>query len=219
MSGINKNGTYFVSVLEDSRFIPTVWDPFAYKPKGDGGTLSDYASVSKIEAKRIPYGFTRFRPIEYRDLPGGDYLSFSLEREGTLNKKNVSAVTEGTILFGTMRAYLGNIAVTPCAEWIGCQGPLFFEAKSEFVAVIPDDGLTYFWLVYLRSRHFLQHLPLGSGGTRPRLHPSALDAVPVSVPDLQTRQDIHHKIQELARCEWETHFKATDTIGAIIRSL
>lgn len=216
---MNKNGTYFVSVVEDGYFIPMVWDPFTYKSRGDGGTLSDYASVSKIESKRIPYGFTRFRPIEYRDLPGGDYLSFSLEREDTSNNKTVPAVPEGTLLFGTMRAYLGNITVTPCAEWIGCAGPLFFEAKSEFVAVRPDDGLTYFWLVYLRSRHFLQHLPLGSGGTRPRLHPSALDAVPLSVPDLQTRQDIHNRVQDLARCEWKTHFEAIDAINAITRSL
>jgi restriction endonuclease S subunit len=157
--------------------------------------------------------FTRSAGRCLRDLPGGVYLSFSLEREDTLNKKAVPAVGEGTILFGTMRAYLGNIAVTPCAEWIGCKGPLFFEAKSEFVAVTPDDGLTYFWLVYLRSRHFLQHLPLGSGGTRPRLHPSALDAVPVSIPDLQTRQGIHNRIQELARCEWKTHMDAVDTIN------
>lgn len=216
---MNKNGTYFVSIVEDGQFIPTLWDPFTYKPKGDGGTLSDYASVSKIESRQIPYGFTRFRPIEYRDLPGGDYLSFSLERESGLNRKNVSAVAEGTILFGTMRAYLGNIAVTPQAEWVDCQSPLFFEAKSEFVAVVPDDGLTYFWLVYLRSQHFLRHLPLGSGGTRPRLHPSALDAVPVSVPDLPTRQEIHDRIQGLARCEWNTYFEATNAISAIVRSL
>jgi len=216
---MNKNGTYFVSVVEDNQFTSTLWDPFAYKLKGDGGTLSDYASVSKIESKRIPYGFTRFRPIEYRDLPGGDYLSFSLEREDTSNNKTVPAVIEGTILLGTMRAYLGNITVTPCAEWIGCEGPVFFEVKSEFVAINPDDGLTYFWLVYLRSQHFLQHLPLGSGGTRPRLHPSALDAVPVSVPDLQTRQDIHNSVQELAKCEWKTHFEAIETINTITRSL
>lgn len=215
---MNKNGTYFVSVVADSQFTSALWDPFAYKSRGDGGVLSDYVSVSKIESKRIPHGFTRFRPIEYRDLPGGDYLSFSLDREDTLSRKIAPAVIEGTILFGTMRAYLGNIAVTPMAEWIGAEGPVFFETKSEFAAVKPDDGLTYFWLVYLRSRHFLQHLPLGSGGTRPRLDPTALDAVPVSAPDLQTRQDIHNRIKELARCEWETHFEATDAINTISRS-
>ncbi len=216
---MNKNGAYFAAVIGKSNFVSTSWDPYVYQPKGEGGTLSEYASVAKIAARQIPYGHTRFRPIEYRDLPGGDYLSFSLERENALTKKSVAAVDEETILFGTMRAYLGNITVTPQAEWINCKSPAFYETKSEFVAVKPYDGLTYFWLAYLRSPHFLRHLPLGSGGTRPRLHASALDAVPVSVPDLQVRQNIHNKLQDLARHEWETHFETTATMKTIIASL
>lgn len=216
---MNKNGIYFVAVIGERDFVSTSWDPYAYQPKGEGGTLSVYASVTKITARQIPYGHTRFRPIEYRDLPSGDYLSFSLERENTLTRRNVAAVDEGAILFGTMRAYLGNITVTPQAEWIASESPLFFETKSEFVAVKPYDGLTYFWLAYLRSPYFLRQMPLGSGGTRPRLHASALGAVPVSLPDLQTRQDIHNKLQDLARREWETHFEATATMKTIIGSL
>lgn len=216
MPGMNKNGTYFVAVISEDQFISTSWDPYAYQPKGEGGRLSDYATVRKIVSQQIPYGYARFRAVEYRDLPGGDYLSFSLEREDILNKKNAGAVEEETILFGTMRAYLGNIVVTPQAEWVGCESPLFFETKSEFVAIKPHDGLTYFWLVYLRSRLFLQHLPLGSGGTRPRLHSSALDAVPVSVPNLQTRQSIHDKLQQLARREWETHFQTAALIKTAV---
>ena len=216
---MNKNGTYFVAVIGTSDFVPMSWDPYVYRPKGDGGTLSVYASIDKITTRQIPYGHTRFRPVEYRDLPGGDYLSFSLKRESALTKKNVAAVDEGTILFGTMRAYLGNITVTPQAEWINCDSPLFFETKSEFVAVKPYDGLAYFWLAYLRSPHFLRQMPLGSGGTRPRLHASALDAVPVSVPNLQMRQHIHDKLQDLAKCEWETHFEATATMNMIADAL
>lgn len=216
---MNKNGTYFVAVICESDFVSTLWDPYVYQPKGEGGILSMYASVAKITARQIPYHHTRFRPIEYRDLPGGDYLSFSLECENTSTRKNAAAVDEGTILFGTMRAYLGNITVTPQAEWIGCKPPLFFETKSEFVAVNPYDGLTYFWLAYLRSPHFLRQMPLGSGGTRPRLHASALDAVPVLVPDLQVRQHIHDKLQDLAQREWETHLEATATIKMIADTL
>ncbi len=122
-----------------------------------------------------------------------------------------------------MRAYLGNITVTPQAEWINCNSPLFFETKSEFVsefvAVKPYDGFTYFWLAYLRSPYFLRQMPLGSGGTRPRLHASALDAVPVSVPDLQARQCIHDKLQALAKHEWETHLEATATMKMIADAL
>ena len=216
---MNKNGTYFVAVIGESDFVSTSWDPYVYQPKGEGGTLSMYASVAKITARQTPYGYTRFRPIEYRDLPGGDYLSFSLEREDTLTRKSVAAVDEGTILFGTMRAYLGNITVTPQAEWIDCKSPLFFETKSEFVAVTPCDGLTYFWLAYLRSPHFLRQMPLGSGGTRPRLHASVLDAAPVSVPDLQARQRIHDRLQDIAKREWETHFETTAMMKMIFDTL
>jgi len=216
---MNKNGAYFVALVTEERYSPAHWDPFTYRSHEVGGTLSDYACIERTAAKRIPYGLPRFRPIEYHDLPGGECLSFTLERRTTVDKQSAVAVEAGALLFGTMRAYLGNVAVTPQAAWIGCEAPVFFETKSEFVSIKPDDGLTYFWMAYLRSRHFLQHLPLGSGGTRPRLNPLALGVISVSVPDLPTRKSIHDRLYDLARREWATRSETADAIQYLFQSL
>ncbi|HKP11020.1 MAG TPA: hypothetical protein VJZ91_02880, partial [Blastocatellia bacterium] len=109
---------------------------------------------------------------------------------------------EHELLLGTMRAYLGNIIVTPRAAWLGRKGPLSFAVKSEFVRVAPRDGLVYFWWAYLRSAAFLARLPAGSGGTRPRLQPDALAAACVNVPELEKRAAIHARLAECAAREW-----------------
>src|SRR5262249_29881745 len=145
---------------------------------------------------------TPFRPIEYRDILGGECLSFTLEKGEDSNSQLV--VEENTLLFGTMRAYLGNIIITPLAEWINQKAPLYFSVKSEFFAVYPFDELHYFWLVYFRSKKFTESLPVGSGGTRPRLTIDAFGQTPVDVPDLEKRKHIHEQIRQLARVEWKT---------------
>jgi len=150
----------------------------------------------------------RFEPIEYRDVPGGAYLSFVLRRKEQIAASGFPTVGERNLLFGTMRAYLGNVIVTPRAEWISETSPLRFQVKSEFVLVTPHDDLTYFWLAYLRSNHFLSHLPLGHGGTRPRLQPKALAETPVAVPEIHVRRQINNELERLAKSEWLTYFKA-----------
>lgn len=216
MSTVNKNGTYFVSIIDGTSFSPTLWDPFAYKNRDEEEPLSNYVSLRRVETQRIPYGQTRFHPIEYRNFPGNDYLSFALCQNDDAVKRSVPAVAEQTILFGTMRAYLGNIAVTPDAAWVGCDSPLFYETKSEFVSIHPRDGLSYFWMAYLRSHHFLQCLPLGGGGTRPRLDLVALEIIPVSVPDLHTRQTVHDRLKKLAKSEWEIRMETKKVITEFI---
>ena len=114
-------------------------------------------------------------------------------------------VGEQELLFGTMRAYLGNVLVTPKAEWIGCRGPLFFPVKSEFVCVEPDDNCVYFWWAFLRSSDLLSNLPLGSGGTRPRLRRESFLQTPVKVPGLETRRAIHERLKECAEREWKEY--------------
>jgi hypothetical protein len=114
-----------------------------------------------------------------------------------------------------MRAYLGNIVVTPLAEWVDQESPISFSVKSEFVVVSPHDKLVYFWLAYLRSRHFLENLPVGTGGTRPRLQPQALGQTVVTVPSLEARRTIHKDLEVLARKEWENRLRTLSTIDRI----
>ena len=102
------------------------------------------------------------------------------------------------MLFGTMRAYLGNVVVTPQAKWIGEESTFVFAVKSEFLQIIPKDGLVYFWWAYLQSQSFLHSLPIGSGGTRPRLHSSGLAQTPVEVPSKDVREKIHTELYDFA---------------------
>lgn len=200
---MDKNGAFFAAIVRGDQFISSVWDPYVYRRDTARQALSHFVTIRKPTAATHLNHPTRYRPIEYRDIPHGDYLSFSLEPADGSKEKNLPMVGESALLFGTMRAYLGNALVTPAAQWIGQQSPINFEIKSEFVAVCPHDDLVYFWLAYLRSKQFLENLPLGSGGTRPRLQPSALERTPVTLPSLSDRQRIHCELQTLAQTEWE----------------
>jgi hypothetical protein len=212
---MEKNGKYFFSLVAKPDYIQSVWDPHVYRRNGSKRALSEFATVSKPPIKRILGEHTAFQPIEYRDIPEGDYLSFALKTQPRHSKSALPVVGENALLFGTMRAYLGNIIVTPMAQWIDENSPIHFPVKSEFVLVTPNDDLPYFWLAYFRSQHFLNNLPLGSGGTRPRLSPESLAQTPVSVPPLTTRASIHNRLKELAISEWRNYRKVSFAIKSL----
>jgi len=123
--------------------------------------------------------------------------------------------SESQLLLGTLRAYLGNVIVTPKAEWLGVHGPLLFPLKSEFVLVIPHDGLDYYWWAYLRSEEFRDQLAVGHGGTRPRLHPLDVMRTPVSVPSLEKRKDLDFRLRKLAEEEWKLYVRNTETLNGV----
>ena len=219
---MNKNGRFFFSLVTQRQLVAALWDPHAYRHQGEIAILSDYVTLGRVGTNNAsaPSSSTPrpFMPIEYKDVPGGNYLSFTLTPSVGIAPSSGS-VAEEELLFGTMRAYLGNIIVTPRADWIGLDPPLLFSVKSEFVSIKPHDGLNYFWLIYLRSRSFLEHLPLGGGGTRPRLQPQIMKTVPVSVPDIETRKAVHDQIRGLASEEWQTQFKTLRAVNTFTEKL
>ena len=139
---MSRNGQLFISVVSAADFTPSVWDPHAYRRRPDQ-KLSQFADVYKITSKHHPHRPSPFRPDEYRSIPGGGYLSFAItpiREDETAQYSKLPSVSEGAILFGTMRAYLGNVIVTPLAPWRGREPPLYFLVKSEFALVRPRDG-------------------------------------------------------------------------------
>lgn len=211
---MRKNGKYFATVVSQDRYKPSTWDPYLYRDTNGGRLLSQFVTVQRAGKKAQKYHHVPFRPVEYRDILGGECLSFALEKGHSSNLQSV--VEENVLLFGTMRAYLGNIIITPVAEWINQRSPLYFAIKSEFFAVYPFDELHYFWLVYFRSKRFTEILPVGSGGTRPRLTIDSFGQTPIDVPDLQTRKQIHEKIKELACVEWKTRIAIAETVSSFL---
>lgn len=198
---MSKRGTLFVCIVEGRGRQPAVWDPHAYRVAEASARLGDLVDVRSL---RRPGGGppSPFRPLEYADISSGDHLTFTLEDCAPDAPSKLCAVGERALLMGTMRAYLGNIVVTPRAEWLGRRGPLAFTVKSEFVELVPHDGLVYFWWAYLRSATFLAKLPTGGGGTRPRLQSEALAATRVSVPELEERAAINRQLEDCAAREW-----------------
>jgi hypothetical protein len=195
-----KGGTTFVRIVDSRQRQPAVWEPHAYRGAGASGLLGEYVEVHTL--RRASGAASPFRAIEYGDISRGDHLTFTLECGSPGETAKLSSVGEQALLFGTMRAYLGNVAVTPRADWLERRGPLVFAVKSEFVRLVPRDGLVYFWWAYLRSAMFLTKLPTGSGGTRPRLQPEALAATTVNVPDLARRAAAHGQLEACAAREW-----------------
>ena len=211
---MRKNGKYFATVINQNQYKPSVWDPYLYRGNDGGHSLSQFVTVQRASKKAQKHFRVPFKPIEYRDILGGECLSFALEKDERANSQPI--VEENTILFGTMRAYLGNIVVTPFAEWVDQEAPLYFTVKSEFFTVCPFDELHYFWLIYLRSKKFTELLPVGSGGTRPRLTIDSFEKTPVDLPDLPTRRKIHDKIKELACVEWKTRIAVAETMNLLL---
>lgn len=198
---VSKRGTAFVCIVSARQRRPAVWDPHHYRGAEVSGRLGDYADVHGLQrsshGRRSP-----FRAIEYSDIGRGDQLTFTLASDQADISAKLGTVGEQELLMGTMRAYLGNVIVTPRAAWLGRKGPLTFAVKSEFVRLVPQDGLIYFWWAYLRSERFLARLPAGSGGTRPRLQAAGLAATMVEVPELEARTRIHQQLEAGAAREW-----------------
>ena len=213
---MNKNGKLFISIIGDGDFLSTVWDPYSYRHTGKAKLLSQFANVSKLVGRIPRINFFPFQPIEYKDIPGGAYLSFALRPKAAELTERLPVIGEGQLLFGTMRAYLGNVIVTPQAEWVGQTKPVYFKVKSEFILVSPLDQLHYFWLVYFRSKQFLSRLPLGHGGTRPRLQPEGFSQTPVTVPEFDERKKINDELEKLAKGEWENYFKSAILSSSIV---
>jgi hypothetical protein len=71
----------------------------------------------------------------------------------------------------------------------------------------------FFWLAYLKSPKFLENLPLGGGGTRPRLSARALSLVEVNIPPLEIRQEIHNQLITLAKGQWYSYAKSLEVLS------
>ncbi len=205
---MKKNGTYFLSVVEGHLLSPGVWDPYAYRGQVQSDTLAHFTVVTKVQGNSFASSGFKYSPLEYRHLHRGTIPVFTLEPAVSTHEDKVCAVGEQCLLFGTMRAYLGNVLVTPKAAWIGVKPPLFFAVKSEFVHVMPKDGLQYFWWAFLRSPGFLQTLPIGSGGTRPRLDREHMLQTPIEVPLRPVREKIHRALSAYAQRAWESYMEA-----------
>ena len=214
---MKKNGTYFLSVVEDRIVRPGVWDPYAYREQVQSETLAHFANVAKVRGQSFRLSGFKYGPIEYRHIHRGTIPVFTLEPVASSLGENVYAVGEQTLLFGTMRAYLGNVLVTPKAAWIGEKAPVFFPVKSEFVQVTPKDGLHYFWWAFLQSAAFLQSLPVGSGGTRPRLDREQLLQTPIEVPLRPVREKIHRGLLAYAERAWRDYTEADQLLTSTIR--
>ncbi len=202
---MEKNGHMFIAVI-NRKELSNSWNPYSYR-KSDTSSLSDFVKVVKVRSNEDSVSTSIFSPIEYSHIPIGKHFTFVLNEHDAEQKCRTNSVGEGTLLFGTMRAYLGNVIVTPNSKWIGHHGPLHFPVKSEFVEIKPKDELIYFWWGYFQSPSFLKNLPTGSGGTRPRLHPDVLLRVPVDVPSLETRKKINDSLEKIAKQEWESYIE------------
>lgn len=196
-----RNGRKFVSVVPSTQRIPGVWDPFAYRGE-HGDTLARYVRMDRPRIRARSIQAQPFAPIEYKHLSRSPSLTFALETEGKSEERRLPSVSEQVLLFGTLRAYLGNALVTPKGEWLGVTGRVEFGLRSEFLELTPADGLSYFWLAFLRSPDFLGKLPVGGGGTRPRASRERILETPVLVPDEGKRHEINTRLEALAEKEW-----------------
>jgi hypothetical protein len=199
----NRAGTSFLRILDSKSQLRGNWDPFLYRADAGFQTLGDFVKLERLRAHQRSILTSPFEAIEYRSIPSGSYLSFDLRLLKEEQGLNWPRVGELQLLFGTMRAYLGNVLVTPRADWMGIQSPIVFSVKSEFIRVVPNDSLVYFWLAYLRSDNFLCNLPIGTGGTRPRLNDDSFLNTPVDVPEKAVRSDMNRILLEHATEEWK----------------
>jgi hypothetical protein len=214
---MKKNGNFFLSVVAADALRPGVWNPYAYREEMQNETLEHFASVQKVQGRLHQAVALKYSPIEYRHIHRGTVPVFTLELAAGTPAERIPVCGEGCLLFGTMRAYLGNALVTPKAGWLGESSPLFFPVKSEFVHITPKDGLTYFWWAFLQSPKFLQSLPIGSGGTRPRLDRELLLRTPVEVPLKAVREKIHRLLWGCAERAWRDYVEAERLLNSTIR--
>jgi restriction endonuclease S subunit len=197
-----KNGITFTTVINTDQFQAGIWDPYHYRSIDDGAKLSDFIEIERV-VTRSNANVLPFDVIEYKDIPKGSIIGFNLKNqveEYTDNLK-LPVVPEDTILFGTMRAYLGNVLVTPKSNWLS-KSNCWFAINSEFVVIKPKDNLNYFWWAFLKSPVFLSTLPTGTGGTRPRSNAEQLGSTPVLIPDISERIKINAILQQMAERYW-----------------
>jgi len=211
---MKKNGSSFLSLIDAGLYRSGIWDPYSYRDATKQETMDQFVDVSGVRGASRGCEF-RYSPIEYRHLHGGTIPTFTLAASSSPPER-MAAVGESCLLFGTMRAYLGNVLVTPVASWIGEKSPLLFPVKSEFVEIKPKDGLHYFWWAFLQSPAFLQSLPVGSGGTRPRLLPDQLSHTPVEVPRRPAREKIHRAVRDFAQQQWRGYTKINHLLSSAI---
>jgi len=214
---MKKNGAYFLSVVETDVLRTGVWDPYAYREQRQSETLEHFVAVQRVQGRSTHTTVFEYSPIEYRHIHRGTIPVFTLELAGGAVVGRAPIVGEACLLFGTMRAYLGNALVTPKAAWLGERDPIFFAVKSEFLHVIPKDGLIYFWWALLQSPRFLRCLPVGSGGTRPRLDRELLLRTPVEVPAEAVREKIHHCLAGYTERAWRDYAKVEQLLNSTIR--
>jgi hypothetical protein len=213
---MKKNGAAFLQIVSRSNFRCSVWDPYEYRQGSYQECLGAFANVVPLSASGQPGNVWRFAPVEYRHIARGRLPLFMVEAHSAESAVGLRYAPEGSLLFGTMRAYLGNLAVIPLAEWIGEAASFNASVKSEFVRVIPKDGLTFFWWAYLQSQQFLHNLPIGSGGTRPRVNCAGLAQTPVSIPEESVRAELHRQLQESSKTMWKQYIMTDGNISEII---
>ena len=72
---MTKNGTFFISIVDNNKKREGILDPFYYRSLDRNENLGNYMKIDTIHTKHK----SPFLPIEYRDIPKGKYLSFPLE--------------------------------------------------------------------------------------------------------------------------------------------
>lgn len=203
-----KNEKSLKLFVNEDEYEKGIWNPYYYRGLRSEVNLSDYVIVRTIKKKKLEISHINFEAINYGDIIKGNSLIFNLKKTKKGPKKQakkLNVVGEQAILFGTMRAYLANIIVTPRAAWIGMEAPQYFPVKSEFVEVIPKDNLVYFWWAYFHRQEFLDNLPKGSGGTRPRVKPNMIESMPVCVPNIDVRREMNTKLSRIAELDWKSY--------------
>jgi hypothetical protein len=198
-----KNGVAFLALVPAADVDPAVWDPHVHAhTAADQPPLREFVRASKPTRDRAVATamVAPWAAIEYRHVPSSSYGTFAFEPSD--QSRTFPLVGGECILFGTMRAYLGNVLVTPNPTWLGMPEDTTYPVKSEFLVVEPLDGLAYYWAAFLRSTEFLRRLPPGGGGTRPRLSIDALLDLPVGPHIMNARENIDRALRGLAEQEW-----------------
>jgi len=211
---MTKNGFTFIIIHPAAGLVSGVWNPYNYRysEQEDSRPFSDFAEIQKVNGKKADVKYFDYAPIEYKHIPKGDLLIFTLEEKPENLKGKYSYVGEETLLFGTMRAYLGNACVTPYGEWITKTRNFKFAVNSEFVTIIPFDSFKYFWWAYVKSFNFLKEMPTGSGGTRPRVSSELLSEVRVNVPSETDRQKINETLKSIAQASWSNYINGKNML-------
>jgi len=214
---MKKNGFTFITIHSSDKITSGVWNPYNYKYSQDNELqpFSDFAEILKVNGKKGEMKFFDYRPIEYKHIPKGDLLTFTLEEKSVDSQGKYSFVEEDTLLFGTMRAYLGNACVTPFGNWIKKGKGIKFAINSEFVKIQPFDNLKYFWWAYVKSDLFLREMPTGSGGTRPRVSPDLIKDIRINVPAEKERCKINESLKKLTQSAWSNYVQSKEVLQRI----